>query len=114
MKKFIVSAVVASVAAMMLTGCAGIMSGTAGSAAVGGIYSQVSGAVVAGAPVGQTTSTAKVGTAESKAIICFATGDSSVQKAMENGGITKINHVDCKIMNVLGVYVKYTTVVYGE
>ena len=37
------------------------------------------------------------------------------KKAMENGNITKIHHVDYKVMNVLGgIYVKYTTVVYGE
>ncbi|HUJ10175.1 MAG TPA: TRL-like family protein [Verrucomicrobiae bacterium] len=89
------------------------MSGLGGSA-VGGLYSQVDGAVIAGAPVGQTTSTAKVGTAESTSIIGFATGDSSIQAAMQAGGITKIHHVDYKVMNVLGIYVKYTTVVYGE
>ena len=73
------------------------------------------GAVQHGAPVGQTASTSKVGTTESTGIICFATGDSSVKKAMDNGGITKIHHVDYKVMNVLGgLYVKYTTVVYGE
>ena len=44
----------------------------------------------------------------------LATGDSSIATAMANGGITKIHHVDCKIMSVLGVYAKYTTVVYGE
>jgi hypothetical protein len=114
MNKLIGSALLASVVVMFGTGCVGIMSGTAGSAAVASLYTQVNGAVIAGAPVGQTSGTSKVGTAESTAIICVATGDSSVQKAMENGGITKIHHVDCKIMNVLGLYVKYTTVVYGE
>ena len=66
-------------------------------------------------PSAKTASTSKVGTAEFTGIICFATGDSSVKKAMDNGGITKIHHVDYKVMNVLGgLYVKYTTVVYGE
>lgn len=114
MKKLSVSVLLASVAVMLLTGCAGVMPGTGGST-FGFLYSQVDGAVQHGAPVGQTASTSKVGTAESTGIICFATGDSSVKKAMDNGGITKIHHVDYKVMNVLGgVYVKYTTVVYGE
>ena len=56
----------------------------------------------------------KESTAESKAIICFATGDSSISAAMANGGITKIHHVDCKVFSVLGLYARYTTVVYGE
>jgi hypothetical protein len=89
------------------------MAGTGGST-FAGIYSDTKGAVIAAIPVGQTTSMSKVGTAESTAIICIATGDSSVKKAMENGGITKIHHVDYQVMNVLGIYVKYTTVVYGE
>ena len=98
---------------VLMTGCAGVMSGTGGSA-IGGIFSQVDGAIIAGAPVGQTSSTAKVGTAQSTSIIGFATGDSSIQAAMQSGGITKIHHVDYKVMNVLSVFVKYTTVVYGD
>ena len=113
MKRLIASAAVASVAVMMLTGCAGVMPGTGGST-WGFLYSSVDGAVQHGAPVGETASVSKVGTAESTGIICFATGDSSVKKAMENGGITKIHHVDYKAMSVMGVYAKYTTVVYGE
>jgi len=112
MKKLIVSAVVASVAAVMLTGCTGIMS--QGGGTFGYLYSQVDGAG-SRPPVGETASTSKVGTAESTGILCFATGNSSLQAAMQNGGITKIHHVDYKVTNVLGgLYIKYTTVVYGE
>jgi hypothetical protein len=114
MKRLIVSVAAACVVVVFMSGCAGIMSGTGGST-IGYLYSQVNGAVQHGAPVGETTSTSKVGTATSTAIICFASGDSSVKAAMENGGITKIHNVDYKVMNVLGgLYVKYTTVVYGE
>ncbi len=110
----ILSLLVACCAIALFTGCTGVMPGTGGST-FGAIYSQVDGAAQHGAPVGETTSMAKVGTAESQGIICVATGDSSVRKAMENGGITKIHHVDYKVTNVfLGLYVKYTTVVYGE
>jgi hypothetical protein len=108
MKKFIVSAVVASVAVMMLTGCAGITSIAGGTG--GMLFTQTDAAM----GVGSATGSDKVGTAESKAIICFATGDSSIQTACKNGGITKIHHVDSKVFQVLGLYAKYTTVVSGE
>jgi hypothetical protein len=112
--KRLITVVTACAVVVLMSGCAGIMSGTGGST-IGYIYSQVDGAVQHGAPVGETTSMSKVGTATSTAIICFASGDSSIKAAMENGGITKIHHVDYKVMNVLGgCYVKYTTVVYGE
>jgi hypothetical protein len=74
------------------------------------LFTQTDNAVA----VGSATGAEKVGTAESTAVICFATGDSSISKAMANGGITKIHHVDAKVFSVLGLYAKYTTVVYGE
>ena len=57
---------------------------------------------------------AKSGMAEAEGILGFAFGDSSIKTAMEQGGITKIHHVDSKTFNVLGVYAKSTTIVYGE
>jgi hypothetical protein len=74
------------------------------------LFTQTDAAVA----VGSANGFSKIGTAESTAIICFATGDSSIRKAMENGGITRIHHVDAKVFSVLGLYAKYTTVVYGE
>jgi hypothetical protein len=108
MKKLIASTLLASVAVMVLTGCAGV-GGIAGGT-YGRLFTQTDAAVA----VGSASSAEKVGTAESTAIICFATGDSSISKAMANGGITKIHHVDCKVFDVLGIYGKYTTIVYGE
>ncbi len=108
MKRLIASTVVASVALMLLTGCAGIDPITGGT--FGRLFTQTDAAVA----VGNASGYEKVGTSESEAIICFATGDSSISKAMENGGIKKIHHVDCKVFSVLGIYAKYTTVVYGE
>ena len=108
MKKLSASVLLASVAVMLLTGCAGITPIAGGT---GGMLFTSTDAAVA---VGSANGSDKVGTAESTAIICFATGDSSIQKAMQSGGITKIHHVDCKVFSVLGLYAKYTTVVYGE
>ena len=33
---------------------------------------------------------------------------------MKAGGITKLNHVDYEVMQVLGLYAKYTVIAYGE
>ncbi len=57
----------------------------------------------------------KVGTATSQSYLgLIAVGDSSIQTAAKNGGITKISHVDWKVKNILGIIGEYTTTVYGE
>ena len=108
MKKLIAAMALACVSVVLLTGCA-VVTPIAGGTG-GMLFTQTDAAVA----VGSASGSEKVGTSESTAIICFATGDSSIQKAMQNGGITKIHHVDAKIFQVLGLYAKYTTVVYGE
>ena len=108
MKKLCASVLLASVAVVLFTGCAVVSPISGGTQ--GMLFTQTDAAVA----VGSGSGSEKVGTSESTAIICFATGDSSIQKAMQNGGITKIHHVDAKIFQVLGLYAKYTTVVYGE
>ena len=56
----------------------------------------------------------KVGRAEAWGILVFSTGDASISAAMQNGGITKIHHVDHETQNILWIWAKYTTIVYGE
>lgn len=56
----------------------------------------------------------KKGTATASGIICFTEGDASLKAAMENGGITKIHHVDYKVKNILGIVGSTTTIVWGE
>ena len=63
---------------------------------------------------GSATGSAKVGRSEAWGILVFATGDASISTAMKNGGITRIHHVDHETFAVLGIYAKYTTIVYGE
>ena len=42
-------------------------------------------------------------------------GDCSVTEAMKNGEIKKVHHVDAEVKSILlGIYERYTTVVYGE
>ena len=107
MKKLIVCSSAVALAAM-LTGCVGPMGQMA--ASHGGIYTDVSGAMLATSNTGST----KKGEATSEGIVVVATGDSSIQAAAAAGGITKISHVDYHVMSVLGVYCKTTTIVYGE
>ena len=56
----------------------------------------------------------KSGTARSKSIVVFTTGDSSLKAAMDAGGITKVNHVDYEVTNILNLYSEATTIVWGE
>ena len=43
-----------------------------------------------------------------------ATGDGGIEAAKRNGGIRKAYYVDEEVLNVLFLYGKYCTVVYGE
>ncbi len=56
----------------------------------------------------------KKGTATASGIVCFTEGDASIKKAMENGGITKIHHVDYEVKNIFGIVGSTTTIVWGE
>jgi len=56
----------------------------------------------------------KKGTATASGIICFVEGDASLKAAMENGGITKVHHVDYKVKNIFGIIGSTTTIVWGE
>lgn len=46
-------------------------------------------------------------------VLCFGQ-DASIDTAAKKAGITKISHIDQKNYNVLGIYNKTTTIVYGE
>lgn len=41
-------------------------------------------------------------------------GDASVAAAAAAGGLTSIDQIDCRIFNVLGIYVEYETIVTGR
>lgn len=106
MKRFSVL-LVAILAVSFLTGC--VMPGG------GTVYAPLMFDVKGAYDVGDSdVSCEKIGTAEATGIICFTQGDSSIQAAMENAQITKIHHVDFKVTNILNIYAKWETVVYGE
>jgi hypothetical protein len=107
MKKLIGYSSVVAVAGL-LAGCVGPMGPVGG---VGGlVYTDVSGPLL----VTSHSSASKVGQASSTAIICVATGDSSIKAAADSAGITKVQHVDYHTTSVLGLYAKTTVTVYGE
>jgi hypothetical protein len=62
-------------------------------------------------PIGE-----KVGTAKATGFFgtLFFDADASIQKAAENGDITKISTVDVKQTNILGIVWGYETIVTGE
>jgi hypothetical protein len=58
---------------------------------------------------------AKVGTSSFTNILgLVCIGDGGINAAAKTAGITKISHVDQKNLNVLGIFSKVETVVYGE
>jgi len=57
----------------------------------------------------------KVGEACASSILgIIATGDSSVETARRNGGVTMITSVDSKANSILGIYAKFCTIVRGR
>ena len=58
----------------------------------------------------------KVGKAEAYSVLWLvAWGDASYEKAARTGGITVLKHADQEIFQVLlGIYTRWTVVVYGD
>ena len=105
MKKVAVVVVMACIAMSFMTGCAT-------SYPVGSFYTQLKLPMDVTSNTGKST---KVGTAECKSLLSLvATGDASIDTAMKNAGITKVNHVDWECENILGIIGTYRVIVYGE
>jgi hypothetical protein len=104
MKK--ISMLMAVLAVVVLSGCATAIPS-------GRIYSEMTLPMLA---TGNTKGT-KVGVSTCTSILgVVATGDASVQAAMDNGKIKKVSHIDWKVMSEipLGIKTVYTTTVYGD
>lgn len=57
----------------------------------------------------------KVGQAKAVSVLgVAAVGDAGIEKAAKQAGITKVSHVDKKVVSVLGLFTKVTYTVYGE
>lgn len=107
MKKKIMSVAAFAVCALMLTSCAA----SSFSPVMGALYTAAKGP---GAVTSNTLGN-KVGTSTATSILgIIGTGDASIEAAAKAAGIKKISHVDYEASNILGIYAKHTTIVYGE
>jgi hypothetical protein len=105
MKKLSMIVLLAGSIALICSGCATYIP-------AGSIYTGAQGAIGAGSG---DVSYSKVGKSQATSVLgLVATGDSSIKTAAANGGITKIKYVDYEVENILGIYGKYTTIVYGD
>ena len=104
MRYALVSLVLAG--AVLAAGCISTKSDVGAMVTVTKSCGQVADGVVAKSP--------KVGRAEARGIVVVALGDSSIDAACKAGGITKIHYVDYETLNILSVYGRVVTVVYGE
>jgi hypothetical protein len=44
----------------------------------------------------------------------ITTGDAGIRAAADAGGVTQVSAVDASVMNILGIYTKYCTIVSGD
>lgn len=63
---------------------------------------------------GDARTATRVGVSKAQGIVLFSFGDASISAAMTNGSIARIHHVDNETLNILGIYARYQTIVYGE
>ena len=110
MKKLMIG--LGAVAALALTGCVAPVGATISNGVMGGIVADH--VAPAGYNIDNSVKPLKKGTATSNGVICYVEGDASLKAAMENGGITKVHHVDYKVKNILGIVGSTTTIVWGE
>lgn len=105
MKKTITLISLMAISLTLFTGCAT-------SYPIGQLYTELK------LPVAVTqngSNSPKIGVAECESFLgLIATGDASIETAKQNGGITKVHHVDWEVENILGIIGKYKVTVYGE
>lgn len=79
----------------------------------GGVAMDVRGPVAMGDDSAAAT---KVGVAQAEGILLFSWGDASIEAARKSvsPAILRIHHVDSQSTNILGIYSRYTTIVYGQ
>ena len=100
-------------AAALVTGCAQV-GGPVTSTAVGFGGIILDHKAPASFNIDNSVKCAKSGTATSKSIVIYTTGDSSIKAAMDAAGIKKVNHIDYEVKNIFNIYSEATTIVWGE
>ncbi len=112
MKRLLVAVVCAAVCVGVMTGCASLVAfGSGGLLYEDALFPMRN--INYWGPA--TSSVVKQGEAKYTSILgIVATGDASLKEAMDQGGITKIHHIDQQVTNILGVIATYKIIVYGE
>jgi len=76
----------------------------------GKLYTHVKGPVTATS----NSKSSKVGSSQAVGFFGIAIGNASIENAAKSAGITKIHHVDYRVVNFLGLFGSYKIYVYGE
>ncbi len=110
--KIIVVLALVGFACALLTGCAGFVQAPV-VPPFAFVYTHY------GAPLDvdlqNTSINGKRGVASTQNILgIVAFGDASIKAAADDGRITTVEHVDYEFLNVLWVFSKFTTIVYGQ
>jgi hypothetical protein len=112
MKRLVVTTVLAALCVTMMTGCGATIAMFGGGALYQDVKTPMNDVSYWGPSTG---SVMKRGEASFSSILgIVATGDASLKAAMDQGGITKIHHIDQQVTNILGIIATYKVVVYGE
>ena len=96
---------------LVITGMAMFLEGCASSYPMGHIFTNLS------LPVTATDEgpSSKSGEATCSSYLAMvATGDCSIEAAKQNGGISKVSHVDWHAHNILGLIGHYKVIVRGD
>ncbi len=96
---------------LVVSGVAAVLAGCATTQPIGSLFTDVS------LPVGVTgeATGSKTGEATCASYLgLIATGECSIDVAKQNGGITKVSHVDWHAHNILGLIGHYKVIVNGD
>ena len=81
----------------------------------GVLYTDARGPVAVTADTTAALDDLDEGEASAESILgLVGTGDASIAAAMDDGDLSRIHYVDYETENYLGIYAKFTVVVYGE
>ena len=99
-------------AALTMTGCVMPTGPASTTGSMGGVV--MDHTAPGGFAIDNSVKPVKCGKASASGFIIYTTGDNSITAAMEQGGVTKVHHVDYEISNFFNLFSKATTVVWGE
>ena len=109
LQRFGRSAVASLIAIGALSGCASTQSPVGNGLIFTSVKAPVTATSLASTP---NTKTGRSSCVNLMGVV--AIGDASIEAASKEAGITRVQHVDHESFSVLGLFGKYTCVVYGD